>query len=201
MLPEPAESPGGALAHPGARSEGARWLTVGRLAPNKAVQNALMALLVARAHHDHGATIDVIGKTVVPAYTTALRRFSATLGLHDAVSFVGRLDDDALEQAMAQADVMVVTSEHEGFGVTVVEALRRGLPVVANQAGALPEVLGDSGVLVDAADPYELAAAVADLLGDTKRRATLAEAGRAQVMRLGLDTAGARFVEQVRALR
>lgn len=200
LLPEPAEPFPRTPAPSTPPPEGARWLTVGRLAPNKVLEHALMALLVTRTHYDRGTTLDIIGKTVVPAYSGALRRFSADLGLHDAVTFAGRMDDDAVEHAMASSDVMVVTSEHEGFGVTVIEALRRGLPVVANRAGALPEVLGEAGVLVNAAEPYEVAAAVADLLADPKRQGSLAEAGRVRISRLGLDTAGERFVDQVRAL-
>ena len=53
-----------------------------------------------------------------------------------------------------------------------------GLPVVANRAGALPEVVGDAGLLVDATDPYALAGAVARVLGDQGLRHALAQAGR-----------------------
>ena len=61
---------------------------------------------------------------------------------------------------MSASDVLVVASQHEGFGVPVIEAMAMGLPVVANRAGALPEIVGDAGVLVDALDPYALAAGI-----------------------------------------
>ena len=67
---------------------------------------------------------------------------------------------------MAGSDVFVLTSRHEGFGVPVLEAMRLGVPVVANAAGALPEVVGDGGLLVDAGDPYAVAEAVARLRDD-----------------------------------
>jgi len=73
--------------------------------------------------------------------------------------------------------------------------------VVAYAQGALPEVLGGSGVLVDSVDPYRLAATIADLLADPARGRELAEAGRRQLAALDLDRAGERFVDLVCALR
>jgi glycosyltransferase involved in cell wall biosynthesis len=180
---------------------GTRWLSVGRLAPNKALQHAVMALLITRAHADPEATLSIIGRSVVPAFTAALRRFIDVLGLHDAVHFNEHADDRALAQAMAEADVLVLTSAHEGFGVPVVEAMAQGLPVVANAAAALPDVVGSGGLLVDAADPWALAGAVATVCTDAGRRAELVAAGAAQVASLDLEHAGDRLVDLVAALR
>ena len=116
-----------------------------------------MALLVTRAHHDAEATLEVVGRPVVPSYTAALHRFVDELGLRGAVTFAGAVSDEQLAAVMARSDVLVVTSQHEGFGVPVLEAMTLGLPVVANRVGALPEVVGDAGLLVDATDPYALA--------------------------------------------
>ena len=125
------------------RPAGARWLSVGRLAPNKAVEDAVAALFAYRCRIDPRAELVVVGKPALPVYSTALRRYAAELGLADAVHFRGRVDDQALADAYAEADVLVVTSEHEGFCVPVVEAMAHGLPVVAYRRGALGEVLGE----------------------------------------------------------
>jgi glycosyltransferase involved in cell wall biosynthesis len=178
---------------PGGR--GARWLSVGRLAPNKAVEDTIAALAVTRAHGDPDATLLIIGKSATASYDTALRRYVADLGLADAVTFGGFASDAAVAAAYAQADVLVVTSEHEGFCVPVVEAMTVGLPVVAYNRGALPEVLGRAGVIVDSKDPYHLASAIASLLQDAPRRAQLATAAAQRVSELALDTAAERFVD------
>jgi glycosyltransferase involved in cell wall biosynthesis len=191
MLPTPSAP----VAKPA--GTGARWISVGRLAPNKALQRAVMALLVTRGHHDSQAGLDIVGRSVVPAYTGALRRYVDELGLHDAVHFRGPLSDDALADAMAQAEVLITTSDHEGFGVPVVEAMSRGLPVVANDAGALREVLGDGGVLLDATDPFTTARAIAGIAGDPGARAAMAEGAAAQLAALDLATAGDRAVDQI----
>ncbi len=124
---------------------GARWLAVGRVSPNKALESTVAALAVARVHHDPGATLRLVGKPATGSYVTALRRYVADLGLADAVTFAGHASDDTVAAAYAEADVLVVTSEHEGFCVPVVEAMSAGLPVVAFDRGAVPEVVGDAG--------------------------------------------------------
>ena len=171
------------------------WLAVGRVAPNKALEHTIAALAVARQRNDKGATLRIVGKPATDAYERALRRYVADLGLEDAVTFTGYASDATVAAAYTTADVLVVTSEHEGFGVPVVEAMAAGLPVVAYDQGAVPEVLGDAGVLVASRDPFALADAIGSLLADPIRRSSLAEAGRRRFAELDLPNAADRFVD------
>jgi glycosyltransferase involved in cell wall biosynthesis len=175
------------------RAQGGRWLCIGRLAPNKALERTVMALAVARAHHDRAATVSFVGRPVVPSYTKALHRFVDNMGLADAVTFAGQLGDAELRAAMEAADVLVLPSVHEGFGVPVVEAMALGLPVVANRAGALPDIVGAGGLLVDAADPWALSGAVAQVQGDSGLCAALAAGAQTQLAALDLGTAAPRL--------
>jgi glycosyltransferase involved in cell wall biosynthesis len=190
-------TPAPAAARPGS---GARWICVGRVAPNKGVELALMALLVTRAHHDPDVTLQVVGRPVVPAYSRALERFVDELGVRDAVTFRGGIGDSELVAAMGASDVLIMGSRHEGFGVPVIEAMTMGLPVVANREGALPEIVGDAGLLVDATDPYALADAAAQATSDSELRRSLAEAGSKRVKDLDLPTAGDRAVDLIAEL-
>ena len=156
---------------------------MGRLAPNKAIEDALSALLVTRAHHDPDATLEVVGRPDVASYGLALHRFTDELGLGHVVTFTGARSDAEVGDSLARADVYVATSRHEGFGVPVLEAMASGVPVVANEAAALPEVVGDAGLLVDAADPYALADAVARVVGDASLRERLAQAAAGRLAR------------------
>lgn len=179
---------------PGRRG-GARWLAVGRLAPNKAVEDIIAALLAYRILHDPGAGLLVIGRPSVPVYARALRRYAADLGLADAVRFAGRVDDRALTAAYDEADVLVVTSDHEGFCLPVAEAMARRVPVVAYRQGAVPEVLGEAGVLLDTKDPLTVAAAVHRLATDDAWRRERALAGVGRLQALDLGQAGERLVD------
>jgi glycosyltransferase involved in cell wall biosynthesis len=174
---------------------GARWLAVGRVSPNKALEHTVAALAVARAHGDADATLQLIGKPATDSYVTALRRYVAELGIAGAVEFAGHASDATVAAAYARADVLVVTSEHEGFCVPVVEAMAAGVPVVAFDQGAVPEVLGGAGVLVADRDPYALAAAITAVLRDTPRREDVIAAGRQRMAALHLETAAERFVD------
>jgi len=183
------------------RNRGGRWLAVGRLAPNKAIEDAIGALLAFRSLHDPEAELVVVGKPAVPAYSAALRRYAADLGLAAAVHFVGRVDDDALRSAYRSSDVLVVTSEHEGFCLPVVEAMAHRLPVVAYRQGAVPETLRDAGVLIDAKDPVSVADAVHRLADDRGYRDAVVAAGVERLPALGLATAGRRLADLLVAVR
>ncbi len=183
-------------ATPAQRSgAGAVWLAVGRVAPNKALEHTIAALAVARQYDDPAATLRVVGKPATDTYERALRHYVADLGLDDAVTFTGYATDAAVAAAYATSDVLVVTSEHEGFCVPVVEAMAAGLPVVAFDQGAVPEVLGGAGALVTSRDPTALAGAIANVLGDPARQTAMAEAGRRRLAELDLPNAADRFVD------
>jgi glycosyltransferase involved in cell wall biosynthesis len=76
--------------------------------------------------------------------------------------------------------MLVVPSLDEGFGLPALEAMAAGVPVIASRRGALPEVVGDAGTLVDATDDVAFAAAMDALLADPQRRRTHADAGIAR---------------------
>lgn len=103
-------------------------------------------------------------------------------GLNSAITFRHGISTRALVDLYATATVAVVPSEYEGFGLPAAEAMACGVPVVATDGGALPEVLGDAGVTVPKADPDALADAIADLLSNQSKREDLSRRGRQRIL-------------------
>jgi glycosyltransferase involved in cell wall biosynthesis len=119
-----------------------------------------------------------------PAFVEGLRRRSADGGLDDRVSFPGPRTGAALDRSYAAADLLVLASRAETYGMVVTEALARGLPAVAADIGGLSEALGHGaggirpGLLVAPEDPSALGAALRTWLGDAGLRARLRRAAR-----------------------
>jgi glycosyltransferase involved in cell wall biosynthesis len=126
-----------------------------------------------------------------PATADRLRQKVTSLGLGDHVSLVGDLDRSALASCYDAADVFVLATQQETYGMAVAEALARGLPVVATMTGAIPELLGDAaGILVPVGDEPALIAALQRVLDDAPLRARLADGARRARERLpSWDTA------------
>jgi glycosyltransferase involved in cell wall biosynthesis len=160
---------------------GADWLFVGRIAPNKCQHDVVKAFAVYRRFHDPKARLALVGGTSSHGYETALVKFIDELELHDAVELTGSVSDEALAAYYRTSDVMVVCSEHEGFCVPLLEAMHFGVPVVAHSAAAVPETLGDGGLLLPTKNPFSVAAAVDRVVNDGALHAQLAEAGRTRL--------------------
>jgi glycosyltransferase involved in cell wall biosynthesis len=119
-----------------------------------------------------------------PAFVAGLRRRSREGGLEERVSFPGTLTGADLERSYGSADLLVLASRAETYGLVVTEALARGLPVIASDVGGLAEALGEGadgtrpGLLVAAEDPAALGDALTAWLGDAELRARLRRAAR-----------------------
>jgi glycosyltransferase involved in cell wall biosynthesis len=120
----------------------------------------------------------------------------------DRVRVLGPVSDAERLALLAGAEVQVMPSRFEGFGMAAAEAMAAGVPLVASTAGSLPEIVADGGVLVPPDDPAALAAAVARLLASAPARAALGAAGRAAARRFTWTAVAARhlaFLERIAA--
>jgi glycosyltransferase involved in cell wall biosynthesis len=120
------------------------------------------------------------------------------LGLTNNVRRLGRVPADQLDALFRDAVALVYPSIYEGFGLALSEAMARGCPVIASDRTALPEVVGDSGILLDPYDVDGWADAMLRLLGDESLRARLIAKGRERVRSLSPEEAARRQVEVYR---
>lgn len=112
-----------------------------------------------------------------------------TLRLQDRVIFLGRVSSDELLWLYNTAELLVAPSIYEGFGLTPLEAMACGTPVVASNVSSLPEVVGDAGLLVDPFSVDEITVAIARVLQDSELRAQMSAKGLAQSERFSWDKA------------
>lgn len=112
----------------------------------------------------------------------------AALGLRDRVAHLGYVADNDLPRLYAGADVFVLPSHYEGFGLPVLEAMACGCPVVVADNSSLPEVAGDAGLYCKADDPETIGAAMLEVLGNDARRSELVRRGLAQAAKFSWET-------------
>jgi glycosyltransferase involved in cell wall biosynthesis len=136
---------------------------VGRLIPHKGVDVLLEAVA-----HDDRMRVEIFG---AGPELEALTRSAARLGITGRVTFHGHVDEEAIPATYRRFDVLAVPSVPtpgwvEQFGRVVVEAQASGVPVVASASGALPDVVGERGLLVPPGDPEALHVALSRLLDE-----------------------------------
>ncbi|MDA8261849.1 MAG: glycosyltransferase, partial [Actinomycetota bacterium] len=187
----------------GLRTKGfANWLFVGRLVPNKAQERLIMALHAHREAYGDTAVLHLVGRPSYPGYVAALHGLADELGLADRVNFVMGVSEAELAAFYRSSDLFISASEHEGFCIPIVEALFHGLPVMAYDAGAVPETLGIGGIHLPDRDPATMAAWTELIATDAELRSRLRRLGREQLTRVAptatipaFDRAIARLIE------
>jgi glycosyltransferase involved in cell wall biosynthesis len=144
-------------------------LTVSAKRPHKNLERLLEAITLVEAVPEP--------VLVAPGYETVfepeLRKRAG-----ERVRFLGWVEDDELEGLYRAATCFVFPSLAEGFGLPVLEAMARGVPVACSRIGPLEEVAGDAALYFEPTDVVDLARAIDSLLSDVELRTRLAEAGR-----------------------
>jgi glycosyltransferase involved in cell wall biosynthesis len=148
---------------------------VGTLEPRKNVAGLLDAYGRLVARNAQAPPLVLVGRAVAES--------APVLAQLDRHPFAGRvrhrgyIPDEERAALYAGATALILPSFFEGFGLPVLEAMTVGVPVIASDRGALPEVLGDAGLLVSPDDPEELAAAMQRVVTDARLAATLGARG------------------------
>ena len=161
-------------------------LYVGGISPHKNLDTLVVAYERWRQRLGLGAgavSLVLVGDYVADVFHSsypAIRQLIDTAGLQSLVRFTGFVPDADLRNLYSAADTLVLPSLYEGFGLPVLEAMACGTPVIASNAGALPEVVGDAGLLFDPHSPDALSDALGRVLGDVSLRNDLAARGRAR---------------------
>jgi glycosyltransferase involved in cell wall biosynthesis len=162
-------------------------LLVSQLLPHKR-QDVLIGMMHL-LQHVHGSDLGLvlIGPARLPSYSTALHKYAHHLRVKN-VWFAGQVSNAQLATAYRRARVVVSASEHEGIGISPLEAMSFGVPTVVRDAGAVAETVGDASLLLPPdAGPELFAEAVALLLADCCLGDVLVRRGIRRVLHVSPD--------------
>jgi glycosyltransferase involved in cell wall biosynthesis len=149
---------------------------VGRLSPNKRQDELIKAFALYQRHRQPDSRLLLVGGPIGPAYTEHLERVTDATGARDVV--IGGRPQPELNDLYRTASVFVCLSTHEGFCLPLLEALHFDVPVIARRAGAVPEVLGEAGILIDEDDLPTIAELIDICARDEDLREELRRRGR-----------------------
>jgi glycosyltransferase involved in cell wall biosynthesis len=161
------------------RLENRLLVVISRDTAVKGLSYMLEALAILRQKHN--LELVVVAKETDNNTTQGL---ITNLGIRDYVKFIDEIDNAELVNQYRLATIVVIPSIYEGFGLPAAEAMACGAPVVSTTAGALPEVIGDAGILVPPADAKALAEAISALIVSPDKCKHLSEIGRKRIVHL-----------------
>lgn len=166
------------LLRPLGRQREPFFLVLGRHDPHKNLARLLRAFAVVSDPHGQ-LRLKLVGPQD-DRYTPRLQALAAELGIGHRCEWIAWVSDQERLELLNRCRALVLVSLWEGFGLPALEGLACGAPVIAARAGALPEVVGDAGLLVDPRDPGEITAALQAVDRDTGLLDQLALAGPAR---------------------
>lgn len=173
------------------RITGKYILTVGTLEPRKNITTLIEAFaIVSKAIEIKLVIAGARGWLFHPIFKKV-----EALGITRDVIFTGHVPEEDLPALYQGAELFVFPSLYEGFGLPPLEAMASGIPVVASNSSSIPEVVGDSGILVDAHDVKAFAVAITKLCNDANYRAILGKMGKQRARQFTVEKMGKKTVK------
>jgi glycosyltransferase involved in cell wall biosynthesis len=142
-----------------------RLVFVGRLSANKRQEDLVKLLYFVRRFQPQ-ARLDLVGAPWQPGYANWIVELAAELGVGDGLTLTGKVSQREMVTYLRTADLYISMSEHEGFGMPLIESMYLGVPVLAFDVAAVGETMGGAGILFRRKEYEYLAEVVAHLLDD-----------------------------------
>lgn len=152
---------------------------VGRVAPNKGHPALIEAFAAYHCDYNRDSRLLIVGKeeTRLGKYSGLLRELVKRLDVQGHVVFTGGVSDQALKSCYLASRAFMITSEHEGFCVPLVEAMALRLPIVAYASSAITDTVDDVGLVWEERNPYLLAESIHSIVEDQSISESLSEKG------------------------
>lgn len=169
-------------------------LFVGRMAPNKKIEDVIRAFAYYKKQYNARSRLFLVGDDrVLVSYTERIRTYIKQLGLDDSVVICSHVPFSHILAYYRLADVFLCMSDHEGFCVPLVEAMYFSLPIVARAAAAVPQTIGNAGLLLDTQNSAIAASAIHELISNASLRSRIQEEERIRLKDFSSDAIRERF--------
>ena len=157
---------------------------VGRIVPNKCQNDILYSFAVYNGYYNADSRLFLVGDDGMEAYVSELKKICRDYAIEDKVIFTGKVSEEELKAYYEIADLFLCMSEHEGFGVPLLEAMKMGVPVISYRSSAIPETMNGAGILVNEKNYAYIGALCNEVLTDSKLYQKIAERQKVRIERL-----------------
>ena len=166
----------------------------GRISPNKKIEDIIKIYAYYKMTFDNSIRLILVGREQFEDYKKNLDEYIQDNGIRDVI-FTGHVSEEELEAYYKVADLFLCMSEHEGFGIPILESMARGIPVVAYAATAVPYTMGGAGILVRTKDPAVISRKMARVLSDERYRERVIAKQLERILRENLESQRDRFLK------
>jgi glycosyltransferase involved in cell wall biosynthesis len=159
-------------------------ITVGRIAPNKRLEDVIKVFFLYQKYNAPDARLAIVGSDAgFASYSAAVKELAQRIGVRD-VMWVGQTSDAKRDALYEEASAYLCMSQHEGFCAPLVEAMAHGLPVVARDAGAVPETLAGAGLAIKDTELAVYSEALHEVVSSQRLREDLMRGAAARLEQL-----------------
>lgn len=167
-----------------ANDRSTNFIFVGRLVANKCQHDVIKSFAVYHRYYNENSKLFLIGDTGMQGYVKELQHLAKRLDVAGDVIIPGKVSEDDLKAYYKIADFFVCMSEHEGFGVPILEAMKMGVPVIAYRSSAIPETMNGAGIVVTQKNYAYIGTLFHELIKDTKIYEAIVQAQYERIDRL-----------------
>lgn len=172
---------------------------VGRIAPNKKQEDIIRAFTYYKKYVNQKSRLILVGSFFNPLYQYCLETYVKELELEDVI-FPGHISFAEILGFYSVADVFLCMSEHEGFCVPLLEAMLFDIPIVAYASTAIPETMGDSGVIIHDKDPVKIGKTIEKVLNDQDFKQEIIKRQRNRLEDFNFDKVSNQIIEKIKRI-
>lgn len=171
-------------------------LFVGRVAPNKKHEDIIRIFTYYKKYVNQKSRLILIGSFFNAAYQNCLERYVEELDVKDVI-FPGHISFKEILGFYKTANVFLCMSEHEGFCVPLLEAMLFDIPIIAYDCTAVPETLGESGILVQEKNPAQVSFMIDQVINNAELQREIIEKQRKRLDDFAFEKVGREFLKQI----